>query len=53
MGLPPDMLVAFVFCSAVFLVLVAAVLARRVSLEFAREELESLKACFRVTETRA
>lgn len=51
-GLPPDMLVAFVFCSIVFLLLVAAVLARRVSLELAREELESLKARFHVTESR-
>ncbi|MDE2888819.1 MAG: cytochrome c biogenesis protein CcsA [Gemmatimonadota bacterium] len=52
-GLPPDMLVAFVFCSAVFLVLAAALLTRRASLELAREELESLKARLRVTESRA
>ncbi|MDE2998414.1 MAG: cytochrome c biogenesis protein CcsA [Gemmatimonadota bacterium] len=48
-GLPPDMLVAFVFCSAAFLVLAAAILARRVSLDLAREELETLKTRFRVT----
>lgn len=52
-GLPPDMLVAFVFCCAVFIVLAAAILTRRVSLEFARDELESLRARFRVLETQA
>ncbi len=43
-GLPPDMLAAFFFCVATFLVLFAAILAKRVSLELARDELESLKA---------
>jgi hypothetical protein len=35
----------------VFIVLFAAILARRVSLELARDELESLKAEARVTST--
>ena len=43
-GLPPDMLLALMFCGAVFLVLFAAILIKRVSLERARDELESLKA---------
>ena len=38
------MLAVFLFCTATFLVLFTAILAKRVSLEFARHELESLKA---------
>ena len=43
-GLPPDMKVAFYFCVVVFLILFGMLLTKRVSLEKAREELESLKA---------
>jgi heme exporter protein C len=43
-GLPPDMKTAFYFCVVTFLVLFAAILWKRVSLELARDELESLKA---------
>lgn len=43
-GLPPDMKIAFYFCVATFLVLFAAILWKRVSLDQARDELESLKA---------
>jgi heme exporter protein C len=50
-GLPPDMLVAFLFCVGTFLVLFAAILSKRVSLELARDELESLKAEIRDRET--
>jgi hypothetical protein len=43
-GLPPDMLTAWLFCVATFLILFGAILWKRVSLELARDELESLKA---------
>ena len=43
-GLPPDMFLALMFCGAVFLVIFGAILIERVSLERARDELESLKA---------
>ena len=43
-GLPPDMKTAFFFCVVTFLVLFGAILWKRVSLEMARDELESLKA---------
>lgn len=44
MGLPPDMLAALLFCGITFLVLFAAILVKRVSLELARDELEYVKA---------
>ena len=50
-GLPPDMRTALFFCGGVFLLLFAAILFKRVSLERAREELESLKAEIQDRET--
>jgi len=46
-GLPPDMLQAFLFCSIVFIILFTAILIKRVSVEKSRDELESLKAYVR------
>ena len=43
-GLPPDMRLALFFCGFIFLVLFAAILIKRVSLERARDELQSLTA---------
>lgn len=43
-GLPPDMKIAFYFCVFTFLMLFLALLFKRVSLEKARDELESLRA---------
>jgi heme exporter protein C len=43
-GLPPDMRQALLFCGFTFLVLFAAILIKRVSLERAKDDLESLKA---------
>jgi heme exporter protein C len=50
-GLPPDMLEAFLFCSIVFLILFATILFKRVSIERARDELESIKAHVRDRQT--
>ena len=43
-GLPPDMRIALLACTITFLMLFAAILFRRVSLEMARDELDYLKA---------
>ena len=43
-GLPPDMKATFYVCVLTFLILFFAILFKRVSLEKARDELESLKA---------
>lgn len=43
-GLPPDMKIAFLFCIITFFMLFFALLFKRVSLEKAHDELESLKA---------
>ncbi len=43
-GLPPDMKTAFFFCVLTFFMLFFALLFKRVSVEKARDELESLKA---------
>ena len=43
-GLPPDMKTAFFFCVITFMLLFATLLFKRVSLELARDELESIKA---------
>ena len=42
-GLPPDMKIAFFFCVITFIVFFFALLFKRVSLEKARDELESLR----------
>jgi len=43
-GLPPDMQIAFLFCVITFFMLFFTLLLKRVSLEKAHDELESLKA---------
>lgn len=50
-GLPPDMKTAFFFCVITFLLLFVTILLKRVSLERARDELESIKAEIRDRKT--